>query len=103
MLLLHASGGFFVVRAFEAFTRATGVGAGLEPTVLRLVVTVLALALALGWIFSATPEGMRTVLDESTGGMLGDEAEVGPWLDRRTLVISGVLLTAAIVLGLVAR
>lgn len=101
VLLLHASGGFLVVRAFGALSRVTGLGAGLQPVVVHGVVGVLALALALAWIFGVTPEGIRAVLDESTDGLLGDEDERRPWIDLRVALAALVMIGAGLALGVI--
>jgi hypothetical protein len=99
VLLLHASGGFLVVRAFEALSRVTGLGGGLQPIVVHLVVGVLALALALAWIFGVTPEGIRAVLDESTDGLLGEEDERRPWIDLRVALTAFLMIALGMALG----
>lgn len=102
VLLAHGAGAFLVMQAFKALQRTTGLGSGLELTVVHLVVWGVALALAFAGIAHVTPEGIRAVFDESTGGDLGSGVEaLPPWLDLRSLITSMILVAAGLALGLV--
>ena len=102
VLIAHGAGAFLVMQAFKALQRTTGLGSGLELAVVHLVVWGVALALAFAGIAHVTPEGIRAVFDESTGGDLGSGVEPVPsWLDLRSLIVSVLVVALGLALNLV--
>jgi hypothetical protein len=102
VLIAHGAGAFLVMQAFKTLQRTTGLGSGLELAVVHLVVWGVALALAFAGIAHVTPEGIRAIFDEGSGGDLGSGLETLPsWLDLRSLAISVLLVALGLALNLV--
>lgn len=79
---MHYLVGIFVLSRILRLGEAwAGWSPHLRPTAIRLLWYGIPLALLAAWLLQVTPEGMRSVLDEGTGGALGDDPSAGPpWL-----------------------
>lgn len=99
---MHYMVGIFLLTRILRLGEAT---AGWSPQLRATAVPYLWLgipvALLLAWFLQVTPEGMRTVLDEGTGGALGEEVPPGPpWISLTGFVTALILVALGLFLQL---
>jgi hypothetical protein len=94
ILLHYLVGAFLLTRILRLGEAWAEWSPELRESVVRYLWIGVPVILLLAWLLQVTPEGMRTVLNESTGGALGEDAPAGPPWFSLTGVVTALTLVA---------
>lgn len=92
---------FLVTRILQLGEATAGWSPQIRSTAMPYLWIGIPVALLLAWFLQVTPEGMRAVLDEGTGGALGEDEPPGPpWLSLTGVVTALILVALGLFLQL---